>query len=123
MSSSQRLTQILLLLNVVVVSISLWSFLNAADGGVSRVKLVEEKSFAPPDTPSSIDEPSPTIAVDSITSGGIGTTNSNGFYFVQPRQGERSFFETAEKTGTDKVTAPMRLPDCLKNDASCTRPG
>ena len=182
MSSSQRLTQILLLLNVIVVSISLWSFLNAAEGGVSQIKLVEEKSFAPPsdeDTPSSQDvsqiklveeksfappsdedtpsshevssspiavEPNTSVQVASdediqdgvvlkesgnnsnnptqiITSGGIGTTNSNGFYFVQPRQGERSFYEIAAKTGTDKVTAPSRLPDCLKNDASCTRPG
>jgi hypothetical protein len=154
MSSSQTLTQILLLLNVIVVSISLWSFLNAAEGGVSQIKLVEEKSFAPPsdeDTHSSQDVSSSPIAVDpntsvqevasdediqdgvvlkessnnptQITSGGIGTTNSNGFYFVQPRQGERSFYEIAAKTGTDKVTAPSRLPDCLKNDASCTRPG
>ena len=146
--SSQTLTQILLVLNVIVVSVSLWSFLNAAGGSVSQIKFQDDASFAPPDTPSSKDE---TAAVDqisvvnaqaapdsqidavsgsdnyasqnAITSGGIGTTNSNGFYFVQPREGERNFYDIAKKTGTDKVAAIYRLPGCLQNDSSCTRPG
>ena len=46
--SSQRLTQFLLLLNVTVVSISLWSFLNGAGGSVAQMKLQEQVSFAPP---------------------------------------------------------------------------
>mmetsp|Transcript_5096 Transcript_5096/g.7090 ORF Transcript_5096/g.7090 Transcript_5096/m.7090 type:complete len:396 (+) Transcript_5096:67-1254(+) len=141
--SSQRLTQILLLFNVTVVSISLWSFINVADGGLSQFKSQEAASFAPPEDaspPVAAVEPIPSAKVlvvpdsqhgavldnasqSAITSGGIGTTNSNGFYFVHPKQGERNFYEIAKKTGTDKVTAPVRLPDCLKNDASCTRPG
>eukprot|EP00984_Skeletonema_dohrnii_P023901 scaffold13004_cov94-Skeletonema_dohrnii-CCMP3373.AAC.1 len=141
--SSQRLTQILLLLNATVVSISLWSFINVADGGLSQFMSQEAASFAPPEDvspPVAAVEPISSAKVlvvpDSqhgavldnasqiaITSGGIGTTNSNGFYFVQPKEGERNFYEIAKKTGTDKVTAPVRLPDCLKNDASCTRPG
>jgi hypothetical protein len=154
--SSQRLTQILLLLNVTVVSISLWSFLNVAGGGVTQFKLQEEASFAPPDTTatpkSEVEDMSPPAAGETtslamlqfapdnnqkdavpgsnnnaaqnkITSGGIGSTNSDGFFFVQPKEGERNFYQIGLKTGTDKVTVPDRLPDCLKNDASCTRPG
>lgn len=143
--SSQTLTQILLALNVIVVSVSLWSFLNAAEGGVSQIKFQEEKSFAPPaDTVSSaqdvisvdpisvVNEQAENHAVsvtendasqNTITSGGIGTTNSDGYYFVQPREGERNFYEIAVRTQTDKVAAIDRLPGCLKNDSSCTRPG
>jgi hypothetical protein len=148
--SSQRLTQILLLLNVTVVSISLWSFLYAAGGSLTQNKVQEELSFAPPDTTTSNLEPveddmSPHSAAENsalevkvqgvasgssnnasrtkLTSGGVGSTDSNGFYFVQPKEGERNFYQIGLGTGTDKVTAPGRLPECLKDDSSCTRPG
>jgi hypothetical protein len=48
--SSERLTQILLLLNVTVVSIFLWGFLNEAGGSLTQIKLQEQLSFAPPNT-------------------------------------------------------------------------
>ncbi|KAL7442946.1 hypothetical protein ACHAXM_008636 [Skeletonema potamos] len=148
--SSQRLTHILLLLNVTVVSISLWSFLYAAGGSLTQNKVQEELSFAPPDTTTSNLEPveddmSPHSAAENsalevkvqgvasgssnnasrtkLTSGGVGSTDSNGFYFVQPKEGERNFYQIGLGTGTDKVTAPGRLPECLKDDSSCTRPG
>ncbi|KAG7343357.1 hypothetical protein IV203_021302 [Nitzschia inconspicua] len=35
---------------------------------------------------------------------------------------EKSFLEAAKKTGTDKVKGIAYLPECLKNDATCTRP-
>lgn len=60
---------------------------------------------------------------NKLTSGGVGSTDSNGFYFVQPKEGERNFYQIGLGTGTDKVTAPGGLPGCLKNDVSCTRPG
>lgn len=53
---------------------------------------------------------------------GIGSTNSDGFYFVHPKDGERNFYEIGKTTKTDKVQAIDKLPGCLKNDASCTRP-
>ena len=39
-----------------------------------------------------------------------------------PKAQEVSFYEVGLTTGTEKVTAPGRLPGCLKNDASCIRP-
>ncbi|KAG7372513.1 hypothetical protein IV203_018656 [Nitzschia inconspicua] len=39
-----------------------------------------------------------------------------------PTSREVSFYEVGLETATDKVAAPGRLPGCLKNDASCTRP-
>ncbi|KAL7505654.1 hypothetical protein ACHAXN_003099 [Cyclotella atomus] len=150
--SSQRLTQFLLLLNVTVVSISLWSFLNGAGGSLAQLKLREQVSFAPPNPKPVEDVVSPHVVAEEstsevkvhvapdhqqrvasesnnsaspnkLTSGGVGSTDSNGFYFVQPKEGERNFYQIGLGTGTDKVTAPGRLPGCLKNDASCTRPG
>jgi hypothetical protein len=35
---------------------------------------------------------------------------------------EKSFLEAAKKTGTDKVKGLAYLPNCLKDDATCTRP-
>jgi len=123
---SQGLTQLLLLLNLIVVSISLlWTFITKAEGGVSCTpqQLQEDASFAPP---SRIDGEARNGVVSesnhaphkhTLTSGGIGSTNSGGFYFVQPREGERNFYEIGRTTATDKVAAPLRLPDCLKNDS------
>ena len=39
-----------------------------------------------------------------------------------PEAEEVSFYDVGLTTLTDKVTAPGRLPGCLKNDATCTRP-
>ena len=58
----------------------------------------------------------------SLHDGGIGSTDSDGFYFVHPREGERDFYTIGLSTQTDKVLAPIRLPGCLQNDKSCTRP-
>ena len=46
--SSQTLTQVLLLLNVFVVSITCWSVLNALNNGATQVQFQEHESFAPP---------------------------------------------------------------------------
>ena len=35
---------------------------------------------------------------------------------------EKSFLDAARKTGTDKVKGLAYLPDCLKDDSTCTRP-
>ena len=59
----------------------------------------------------------------NITDRSLGFKDSNGFYFVRPKPGERNFFEIGQRTGTDKVDAPRRLPPCLQHNASCTRPG
>jgi hypothetical protein len=61
------------------------------------------------------------IAPDHQQRIAMGSTDCNGFYFVQPKEGEHNFYQIGLGTGTDKVTAPGRLPGCLKNDASCTR--
>ncbi|KAL3757049.1 hypothetical protein ACHAWU_002888 [Discostella pseudostelligera] len=58
----------------------------------------------------------------SLNDGGIGSTDPDGFYFVHPREGERDFYKIGQSTQTDKVAAPGRLPGCLADDASCTRP-
>lgn len=57
----------------------------------------------------------------SPTQAGIGSTNDAGFYFVHPKEGERDFYKIGKGSGTDKVTAPARLPECLKNPEACTR--
>ena len=57
-----------------------------------------------------------------VNDGGIGSTDSDGFYFVHPREGERDFYKIGKSTETDKVAAPGRLSGCLKDDKSCTRP-
>lgn len=59
---------------------------------------------------------------NSTTTGGIGSTDPAGAYFVRPREGERDFYKIGKTTKTDKVTAPSKLPGCLRNPASCTRP-
>ena len=58
----------------------------------------------------------------TLHDGGIGSTDSDGFYFVHPREGERDFYTIGLSTQTDKVLAPKGLPGCLQNDKSCTRP-
>jgi hypothetical protein len=47
--------------------------------------------------------------------------NSDGGY-SNPTAQEVSFYEVGLATSTDKVAAPGRLPGCLENDATCTRP-
>ena len=117
---------------------------------MAQLKLREQVSFAPPNPKPVEDVVSPHVVAEEstsevkvhvapdhqqrvasesnnsaspnkLTSGGVGSTDSNGFYFVQPKEGERNFYQIGLGTGTDKVTAPGRLPGCLKNDASCTR--
>ena len=79
-----------------------------------------EEEFAAIAAPTS--RSSKTGAMLNSTNNGVGSTDSGGFYFVHPKEGERNFYLLGLKTKTDKVTAPGRLPDCLKNDAICTRP-
>lgn len=116
------------------MSFYLWTFINELERGVTQSKLQEELSFAPPDIINVVQSSTDTSenqnkvasiidAKNTVTSGGIGSTDSSGFYFVRPKDGERNFYEIGLTTSTDKVTAPKRLPECLKNDASCTRPG
>ena len=113
------LTQILLLVNAIIMFFPAWKQLKSADYIMSSMEsMTVATSDAPP-------LPSPIIRNSlpkSNTTSGIGSIDSNGFYFVHPREGERNFYVIGKKTSTDKVTVPGYLPRCLKNDASCTRP-
>mmetsp|Transcript_519 Transcript_519/g.1065 ORF Transcript_519/g.1065 Transcript_519/m.1065 type:complete len:387 (-) Transcript_519:281-1441(-) len=64
----------------------------------------------------------PKQGVGALVKAEIGTVNSDGFYFVDPKEGEKDFYTIGLSTTTDKVDAPGRLPGCLVNSATCTRP-
>jgi hypothetical protein len=127
-----NVTQLLLLVNFIAVSCLLWHLMNSASSGIEKM-LSSETEFSLPiakekDRESQIAEEGSQRAEGiakretTIKSALIGSTDSGGFYFVHPRDGERDFYAIAKKTATDKVTAPSKLPMCLKNDKSCTRP-
>ena len=112
-----------------LMSCFLSTVLNSAGAGIEKAVDLEAKSFVPIESRTHLvaDESLQRKAVghsvaNTTTPPGIGSTDSGGFYFVHPREGERDFYKIAKSTATDKVTAPERLPACLKNDASCTRP-
>jgi len=133
MAANFGVTQILLLANLIVMSFSAWSFLKSANVSLESASNMNAQSFVPPltektTTAHNADARQPSSSSGRSTrlvstTGGIGRTDKDGFYFVQPKEGERNFYKIAQGTGTDKVTAPARLPGCLKNDESCTRPG
>ena len=68
----------------------------------------------PPRKPAGVKDSAVTPAV---TTGGIGRTDAAGVYFVDPRPGERNFYEIAMKTSTDKVRGPLSAPgDCAHKE-------
>lgn len=114
MAPTMTLTQILLLANLIVMSIIIVKFSKAADASIQSIVRMEEVSTLPPMN-------HPAASNNRSSSIGIGSTDAAGFYFVHPKEGELDFYKIAQSTGTDKVTAPSRLPGCLRNPKSCTR--
>jgi hypothetical protein len=132
MAARFGITQILLLANLILISLLLSTSLKSAGAGIEKMVDAEAKSNNPP-----AESRTPLVAEDGFrrntvghsvakttTAPGIGSTDSGGFYFVHPREGERDFYKIGKAASpqTDKVQAPGRLPECLENDASCTRP-
>ena len=127
MASPPTLTQFLLVLNLLVMSFSLWAFMNVADNNSPQHphgNNLDDISALVPQLKSNpkIDGATANNNQSKLTSGNIGSVDSKGYYFVQPREGELNFYDIGVTTHTDKVAAIERLEDCLKN-GSCTRPG
>ena len=121
-------TQVLLLVNLVVMSFTAWSFWSSASAIIQPtmnddvpIPIVKEiATYESSSTPIQQNQKKSTNT--STTTTGIGSVDSSGFYFVKPKEGERDFYKIGLSTSTDKVQAPTKLPGCLKNDAQCTRP-
>ncbi len=121
------ITQILLLANLILLIYLASSSLKSASVDLEMTSRLEGSTFVP-----SPDDSERSLRVKSINRSavartdtaapGIGSTDSGGFYFFHPREGERNFYKIGKTHGTDKVTAPGALPGCIRNDASCTRP-
>lgn len=150
MAANFGVTQVLLLANLVVMSFIAWSSWRSANASIQLGVNMEDAFIMPKrqessnnqrmdrETASVIDDTAPKILRSTpfdtalrpvnkynsanSTTGRIGSTNSAGFYFVHPKEGERDFYNIGKTTHTDKVAAPGRLPGCLQNSASCTRP-
>eukprot|EP00970_Alexandrium_tamarense_P002759 scaffold387_cov195-Alexandrium_tamarense.AAC.39 len=130
------LTQVLLSANLVVMCFTAWMFTQSAnithnDDAAIAPELPQlssenlRKAAMVANTPTEVADvavPSPLVSDTSPVSPDIGSTNDKGFYFTHPKEGERDFYAIGKRTGTDKVTVPDKLPGCLQNDASCTRP-
>ncbi len=128
MAAQLGITQILLLANLILLICLVSTLLKSASVGLEIASSSEGSSFMPsPDDHEgslrgkSIDH-SVVAARTDAAAPGIGSTDSGGFYFVHPREGERDFYKIGKTHVTDKVTAPGALPGCIQNDASCTRP-
>ena len=126
---AKRIILILLLANLVLMTCLLSTFLYSAGAGIEKALDLEAESLVPIESRTHLvaDEGLPRKSVghsvaNTTNPPGIGSTDSGGFYFVHPREGERDFYKIGKSTETDKVTAPGRLPACLENDARCTRP-
>lgn len=121
------MTQTLLLANLIGMSVIVWTFWKSTNASLQPMEHAEELSIVPPIRTEALTLASPQIKTarngpPNLTIAGLGSTDASGFYFVHPRPGERNFYEIGQRSGTDKVQAPTRLPGCLKNDAFCTRP-
>ena len=120
------LTQVLLLANLAVMLYWQFSSLQNVSHELSSIQTTD------PYQQDDDDQQRRVSAVAETPSDKSGNTNEityesktpypDGFYFVHPKEGERDFYRIGKQTGTDKVTVPEKLPGCLKNDASCTRP-
>jgi hypothetical protein len=120
------LTQVLLLANLAVMLYWQFSSLQNVSHELSSIQTTD------PYQQDDDDQQRRVSAVAETPSDNSGNTNEityesktpypDGFYFVHPKEGERDFYRIGKQTGTDKVTVPDKLPGCLKNDASCTRP-
>ena len=120
MAAQFGITQILLLANLILMSFMLRTSFKSAGAVIEEMVNAEAKSILPVESRTSL------FAAEKVfqRAPGIGSTDSGGFYFVHPREGERDFYKIGKAAlpETDKVQAPGRLPGCLKDDASCTRP-
>jgi len=133
------MTQMLLLANLIVMSLSSYRYLKSIDDGTAvrgeeasilpqvassledRGKLSRSKDPQPsavsiasdqsPEVQSNASRKGPAIA--DTPPGGVGQLHSGGVYFVKPREGERDFYETAKTTRTDKVTVPGMLSQVI----------
>ena len=118
------LTQILLLANLVVVSLLLCNFLKSANVSIQLIMQMESASIMPErkvtnnirtccDRP--IDDGPPLShnhsPIYSITTGigGIGSTDSAGFYFVHIKEGECNFYEEGKLTHTTRGSGQKKL--------------
>jgi hypothetical protein len=129
MAAQFGITQILLLTNLILMSGLLSTFLKSAGAATKNALNLEAASFVPIESRThlvankGLQRKAVSHSVpNTATPPGIGSTDSGGFYFVHPWEGERDFSKIAKSTSTNKVTAPGRLPACLKDDTSCTRP-
>ena len=127
---SGSITQFLLLANFIVMSIiayMFWTYLSSSNVGPSDSDLLLPTQSIRTIVNHNANIINASAGIGnrgSITTAvaGTGSIDSGGFYFVHPKEGERDFYSVGKTTGTDKVEAPGRLPGCLQNDASCTRP-
>ena len=103
-SRSITTTQALLLANLVVMSciayFIAYQFITTASRCIQPI--IEDVAIAPPSIP--VHEKIVTKNNFTTTSvAGIGSTNSAGFYFVHPKEGELDFYEIGKTTSTDKI--------------------
>ncbi|KAL3815523.1 hypothetical protein ACHAXA_007379 [Cyclostephanos tholiformis] len=122
MAAKHRLTHILLIANLILLICLLSTTLKSAVLSSEMLLNADASSVVPP--PMDVNHSDVVAAAARIAPAapGIGSTNSNGFYFVHPREGERDFYEVGKSHQTDKVAAPDSFGGCIRNDASCTRP-
>jgi hypothetical protein len=58
----------------------------------------------------------------SVASGSTAVSTKAARTSLSAKSKEKSFYAIGLKYGTDKVAGLGKLPNCLKNDKSCTRP-
>jgi len=103
MASSRSITttQALLIANLLVMSFIAYQFITTASRCI-QPPIIEDVAIAPPSIP--IHETATAKKNYTTTSvAGIGSTNSAGFYFVHPKEGELDFYKIGKTTSTDKI--------------------
>ena len=97
----QTTTQALLIANLLVMSFIAYQFITTASRCI-QPPIIEDVAIAPPSIP--IHEKIVSKKNYTTTSvAGIGSTNSAGFYFVHPKEGELDFYKIGKTTSTDKI--------------------
>ena len=100
-SRSITTTQALLLANLVVMSFIAYQFITTASRCI-QPPIIEDVAIAPQSIPMHETATAKTNFTTSSVAG-IGSTNSAGFYFVHPKEGELDFYEIGKTTSTDKI--------------------
>ena len=95
-------TQALLIANLLVMSFIAYQFITTASRCI-QPPIIEDVAIAPPSIP--IHEKKIVSKKNYTTTSvaGIGSTNSAGFYFVHPKEGELDFYMIGKTTSTDKI--------------------